>query len=356
MKPQLFKLFSNCQIVIGKNRSTICDLQRNKYILIPNSLANLFDKNGIIDVTEISKKLDVTNHHIFEEYLDLLNKNELIFPCTKSEISRFPILDLEFDYPAAVSNMIIDFSKNSNHDFDLILTNFIIPLNCRHIQARFFDATSFGHIEEIVKQVSNSFMKTIDLIIKRDFDISTKFMQWVSENNKIRSITFHSSDDTKIISEGKDGFGVVICTKQKINAPIHCGIISHNLFNITIETFTESQHHNSCLNRKLAIDTNGDIKNCPSMREVFGNIKTAKLEEVISNKEFKKYWNITKNQIDGCKDCEFRHICTDCRAYLENPKDIYSKPLKCGYNPNTTIWEKWSCNPLKKNAITFYKM
>ncbi|THF51796.1 grasp-with-spasm system SPASM domain peptide maturase [Flavobacterium supellecticarium] len=356
MKPQLFKLFSNCQIVIGKNRSTICDLQRNKYILIPNSLANLFDKNGIIDVSEISKKLDATNHLIFEEYLELLHKNEVIFPCTKSEIARFPVMDLEFDYPAIVSNMIIDFSKNSDHDFGLLLTKFIKPLNCRHIQVRFFDATSFNRINEIVQKVNNSFMRTIDFVIKRDFEISSTFLHWVSENKKIRSITIHSCDKTKIISEGKDGFGVVICTKQKIDSSIHCGIISPNLFNITIETFSESQNYNTCLNRKLAIASNGTIKNCPSMKEAFGNSKTTKLEEIIGNKEFKKYWNITKDQIEVCKDCEFRHICTDCRAYVENPQNRYSKPLKCGYNPYTATWEEWSHNPLKKNAIAFYEM
>jgi hypothetical protein len=35
---------------------------------------------------------------------------------------------------------------------------------------------------------------------------------------------------------------------------------------------------------------------------------------------------------------------------------IYSKPLKCGYNPYTAIWEDWSTNPLKKKAIDFYKL
>lgn len=65
---------------------------------------------------------------------------------------------------------------------------------------------------------------------------------------------------------------------------------------------------------------------------------------------------ITKDKITGCKDCEFRYICTDCRAYIEEPEDIYSKPLKCGYDPNTGEWEDWSKNPLKEQAITHYKL
>ncbi len=53
---------------------------------------------------------------------------------------------------------------------------------------------------------------------------------------------------------------------------------------------------------------------------------------------------------------EFRYICTDCRAYTENPEDIYSKPLKCGYNSYTNKWEEWSTNSLKLKAIEYYGM
>ncbi|HLT42986.1 MAG TPA: hypothetical protein VKZ95_09805, partial [Sphingobacteriaceae bacterium] len=43
--------------------------------------------------------------------------------------------------------------------------------------------------------------------------------------------------------------------------------------------------------------------------------------------------------VDVCKDCEFRYICQDCRAYLKNSDDLYSKPLKCTYNPYEGVWE-----------------
>jgi hypothetical protein len=47
-------------------------------------------------------------------------------------------------------------------------------------------------------------------------------------------------------------------------------------------------------------------------------------------------------------------MCSDCRAYVENPNDLYSKPLKCGYDPYTTKWEEWSTHPLKQDAINYY--
>lgn len=73
-------------------------------------------------------------------------------------------------------------------------------------------------------------------------------------------------------------------------------------------------------------------------------------------KQIKKYWNIHKDQISICGDCEYRHVCTDCCAYIEDPNDDYSKPLKCGYDPYTNIWEEWSINPIKHKGIAYYDM
>ncbi|WP_392389175.1 SPASM domain-containing protein, partial [Elizabethkingia miricola] len=102
------------------------------------------------------------------------------------------------------------------------------------------------------------------------------------------------------------------------------------------------------------------IKNCPAMPKIFGNVKTSSLEDALKHSEFREYWNLSKDHIEICKDCEFRYICTDCRAFTElshqNDKGLdYSKPLKCGYNPYRGEWEEWSANKLKQKAINYYK-
>jgi hypothetical protein len=55
--------------------------------------------------------------------------------------------------------------------------------------------------------------------------------------------------------------------------------------------------------------------------------------------DFKKLWQITKNQIDVCKDCEYRYMCTDCRCFIKDPQNIYSQPSKCNYNPYVAKWK-----------------
>jgi len=90
------------------------------------------------------------------------------------------------------------------------------------------------------------------------------------------------------------------------------------------------------------------------MPAAFGNIKEVSLVEAIGHAEFKAFWNTTKDQVKVCQDCEFRYICTDCRAYIEEPEDKYSKPLKCGYDPYSGEWSDWSTNPLKSKAMVHY--
>ena len=142
---------------------------------------------------------------------------------------------------------------------------------------------------------------------------------------------------------------------KTINAK-NCGNISPAYFSVNIKTYTEAINYNSCLNCKISINANGEIKQCPSISKTFGNISKNTLESVLKKREFHKFTNIKKDEIIVCKDCEFRYVCTDCRAYIENPNDIYSKPLKCGYDPYTCKWDEWSNNPLKQNAIKHYKL
>ena len=81
------------------------------------------------------------------------------------------------------------------------------------------------------------------------------------------------------------------------------------------------------------------IKNCPSMQESYGNIQDISLLEVVLNEEFRQVWHIHKDQINTCRDCEFRYICSDCRAFTKDLNTKTAKPLKCRYNPYKAQWE-----------------
>ncbi len=93
------------------------------------------------------------------------------------------------------------------------------------------------------------------------------------------------------------------------------------------EDVAESLNFNTCLNRKLSIDHNGDICNCPSMKDKYGNHHSKELKQVLDDLNLTKLWSVNKDKIKICSSCEFRYICTDCRAFLSNPNNEFSKPL-----------------------------
>lgn len=173
----------------------------------------------------------------------------------------------------------------------------------------------------------------------------------MSQNLRIVSCMLHSCP----LNEKKLN-GRLMLTTERVHSALCCGNINTSYFVSELYTYIEGQNYNTCLNQKITIDKDGFIKNCPSMQSHFGHVSNTTLEKVLTDPNFSKFWNITKDKIHVCKDCEFRYICTDCRAYVEDPDDLYSKPLKCGYNPYTSEWSEWSDNPLKQPAIEYYGM
>jgi SPASM domain peptide maturase of grasp-with-spasm system len=309
------------------------------------------DKHLGKSIEEIKKCYNNEYYEIIDEYIHFLEEKECIFFTNTPE--RFPPLNLEWDYPHRVSNAIIDCDKES--DFDIIdILSQLDNLNCKSIQIRFFckkDKEEIYYLLDYLKK-SQSIIQSVEIYLKESqWTTKGEIEKLLSKYPRIIKLCIYSAKEKEIISLGNKH---IIFTDEKISNETHCGVISMNYFSINMKTFSESKNFNSCLNRKISVDKRGNIKNCPSMTKNYGNVKSTTLDETINNSDFKKVWNITKDQIDVCKNCEFRYVCTDCRAYIENPNDKYSKPLKCGYNPNTCEWDDWSKNPLKHKAIENY--
>lgn len=350
-----FILFADCIPVKGYGRSIICDTKNNNYHIIPNGLYDILDLYNGKKVEEIKNDYEHQYDEIIDEYFQFLKDNRLIFFNSNPEL--FPKMSTVWITPSIITNVIIDYDENF-HDFENLITQFD-KLKCSYIQLRFYKKISLDYINSIVKTLekTKSRIVSIDFILPfyENFNLE-ELNILLSENTRIHSIIIYNSPYDKSNKPLNQKMGYVMLVKRNIINEKHCGLINDEYFYSNIKLFSESQHYNTCLNKKISIDKDGNIKNCPSMAQSFGNIKETTLEEALNHPDFKKYWNITKDQIEVCKDCEFRHICTDCRAYIEDPDNQYSKPLKCGYNPYTNVWEEWSTNPLKQKAIEFYGM
>lgn len=249
---------------------------------------------------------------------------------------------------------------NNSDVLDDVLLQQICDLRIKYLQIRFSELELNDMIKAIRKLslLNDSSINELSLVANYDLQLVTFIKaNYYSISNKFLHFILHSSDEQDSQTLEHVQLSII---KNKITIPLSCGLINLKNINLNRNFYLEAKQHNTCLNKKVSIDVKGNIKNCPSMFQSFGNIKDTTLENALNHPEFKKYWNLTKDNIEVCKDCEFRYICTDCRAYTEqtnfnNGLDT-SKPLKCGYNPYTGEWEEWSTNSLKQKAIEYYGM
>lgn len=351
-----FVVFECCRLVKGYNIALFCDIQRNTFRLLPLEFADLILNFNRKQVSEIFLYYKHENHSVIQENLLFLEAEEFIFFTYNPE--WFPEMSLEWDEPSVLTNGIIDINFRN---FDQVLSENIwqqlSELGCEHLQLRVFDSLELHKLEEKLNLIKAKRIISLEIILKYNSEISDEmFNDFVNRQPRIYNLILHSAPINEVTYLSQTNMGNIYKNSTVLTSEVHCGNISEDRFILNIKSFTESIHHNSCLNRKISIDVEGNIKNCPSMTESFGNIRDTTLAEAIEKPGFKKYWDINKDKIHVCKDCEFRYICTDCRAYVEDPEDILSKPLKCGYNPYTGEWSEWSTNPLKQKAIDFYGM
>lgn len=329
-----FILHPNCIAVKGATRSSISDLQYNRIKLIPNLLFEVIKLGRSTPIAEIKK---IYNHEIddgIDRYFELLEKEDYGF--TTSEPARFPEMNLEWHTPSVITNAIIDISPDSTHPFKKIIQELHL-LGCVALQIRAYEIIDKADLYTILSTCENSRINSIELLLHNDNWLPEDISDICRKHRRIRSITFHNS--YKFASEYLQDWDVNLTyIKKHIDSESHCGSITSNNFSANIKLFTESQKFNSCLNRKISIDRFGNIKNCPTMQKSHGNISDTSLSAVIADANFSHYWAITKDEIETCKDCEFRYVCTDCRAFKQDEESKYSKPSKCKYDPYSATW------------------
>lgn len=352
-----FNLFSNIHITKGFCRILIADLQRNVSELYPLEFLGVIDEFKSKSIDEVLSLYDDDSKEIIEEYLQILLDQEYGFVTYKDWDNNFPQLSLEYNNPSVISNCFFEFTsiQNLKKIYDSVENLQISQL------VIFSDKNlSLDDLLNIDGAFARSVLQGIEVYSPYHNLIDMEFITTLNnKSERIHSLWFYNCSEIPFKIKRDYRFDLQF-SKNEVKTSC-CGVVKLNYFNTNLTKVSEAVNHNSCLHKKIAIDKFGNIKNCPNMNMTFGNIHKNTIDEAISHNEFQKYWNLTKDEIEVCKDCEFRYICTDCRAYTERTHsneqglDI-SKPLKCGYNPYKGEWEEWSTNPLKQKAIKYYGM
>lgn len=350
------QLFENCIPIRGAKHCVIQDNARGKVLRIPDLLFDFIIDSENKKMYSLQKEVryrddifDFTSYLISEEYAFLTD-----------DPNRFPAISTHYESSEFINNVILDYSQIYEHKTNDIISD-LTALGCKHLQIRFFNDFSLEYINKILSDCTESRLLSISIIMnynkKITFEMANNLME---EYPYLKQFYVYSVPDEYIryaIEGGVKFHSGVLFSAHKIISEKSCGKIGEQTFSISTNSYLLSKNYNNCLYKKIAIDSNGEIKNCPSSPISLGNILNDSILEIFQHKpETKLYWEISKDKIDVCNICEYRYACTDCRAYIENPDDMYSKPLKCGYNPYTGVWEEWSTNPLKQKAIDYYGM
>jgi SPASM domain peptide maturase of grasp-with-spasm system len=354
-KNDFFYVSSSCKLVKGVNRSIIIDYCRGDVEIIPNEYYNLVQEINRKKVTESLANVDEDSKGSFLQFIEYMVANEFGF--LTENIELFPEVSTVFDDDQIIlKDAIIEVDETvfNEEDFTSLLFQ-INELRCNDVQVRIASDISYNFIEKVLSIIHKTNILFVELYLVNAGTVSKDEWYELFKNNAALShVHIYDAPENKSIDFQlqKENFYPIEIGKinyYQINYKEGCcGTISLDHLNFSdISTHHFHQKHNGCLFKKLTIDKMGNIKNCPKMTKTYGNFKENRIEEVIQEKSYQLLWNVKKDDIAICKDCEFRYNCSDCRAFTQDTDDEHSKPLRCGYNPYTNVWEDWSINPLK---------
>lgn len=344
--------FSDCVPVEGAAVSAIYDLTRGRISTFQSAYYPFFELFGQHRVGEILAMLSEDDHPSFLDFLGFLLDNE--YACLMADPGAFPPIPSSWDAPCVIQDAIIDVDAQ-HHDYDKLVSE-LDALGCQHLQVRCY-SRRFGtsDLVELARLCHGTSIQTLQAILSYDPERSDDDYSAVVRNNRIIiSVIVHSADEDRrfVVDRGARGASAALTeveirfSARRLESHLDCGAITmKDLLVPSTPTFNELRHFNGCLNRKISVDADGHLRNCPAMPESFGHHAEVSLVAVANDERFRGPWRVKKDEIEVCRDCPYRYACTDCRAFLEETAAAHGKPLKCGYDPYSDTWTSWAKRP-----------
>jgi radical SAM protein with 4Fe4S-binding SPASM domain len=113
-------------------------------------------------------------------------------------------------------------------------------------------------------------------------------------------------------------------------------IITKKRFEIdNLKEWLDVVYNENCFSTHLYIGCDMEVYPCPMERRIsHGNLKTNKIKNLLKQ----NILNFSKDNINVCRDCEYRYFCIDCRPDSITG-NIYEKPWYCTYDPYSGQWD-----------------
>ncbi len=336
---RFFNLYSNCIPVKGSEESIIVDLQNTEHINVPNLLLDVLKKTSTHTVNEIKNFFNNDLNEGIDNYFNYLV--DIDYGFFLENVESFPELNLEWYSPFKVNSAILEISEDCKYDFNAAIKE-LSSLACFNIQIRINNPDVDNVLSGILDATRKSRIRNVEIFLPESL-YEVHHLKYLDDiENRIKTLVIHSVKDeilTKDLYENSKYYidNKLIFTTRIINSSSNDNIKKEN-FIINMEFFTEAQHHNVALNRKVCIDNEGNFKNYLSHKETLGNFNKTSITKLIDNKDFTRKWFVNNDNIDICKDCQFRYICFD-NSDIEFNGSSWRKLNQCPFDPHTNKWE-----------------
>ena len=204
-------------------------------------------------------------------------------------------------------------------------------------------------IHEAVTRVQGSFNKML-----------TNVSYLVANNVKVKAAVIAMKENEDYLKETKafiEKLGVqynrfdvirnVFGGIQNAHIPTRSDVVNSSKymrpnFAINKKRFINNFYQNSCWYGKIVITETGEVLPCVFERDIsLGNVKSNSILEILNSKKLKKCWYFPLDNVEICKDCEFRYACKDCRPLGKSVSgNIHAKNPRCQYNPYKGVWNE----------------
>lgn len=118
-------------------------------------------------------------------------------------------------------------------------------------------------------------------------------------------------------------------------------------FNIYQKLIVQAHHSNLFYDRRLFLNQEGYLQPSPESDYLGAPLANfmGQPEAILKDSELIRLWDITKDQVQTCRDCEFKRICQDPSDLLLQEDGSYLRASPCTYDPYKGEWVTTTTEP-----------
>jgi len=225
----------------------------------------------------------------------------------------------DYEVPFNVTNAIIEISDE--YDYKRVIEA-LSDMSTHSLQIRFARHYDEEVILNILDFVYMCKFRFVDVLVNAEHMNEKSVMSIVNYSKFFDRLTVYNCIASGV--HKKSSF---------VERPLKEGMLASMNFDrifVSRRFFFEGTQKNPAFNKKVFVDSNGDIKNEVSHKRKFGNVKTNNISDVYNSIEFRRIWQISRDKIDKCSTCVFRFCCTFGSDVITYGADSHKLRLDCG--------------------------